>query len=183
MRASDFKIYLRRILIIAVVIYICYLLQTSIFSRFQLAGVTPNILLCVVSTYGFMKGKRHGILIGFFVGLILDVYSGTYFGVFALIYMYIGFLNGLFKKQFFGDDLRLPLTLIGASDFIYGIVSYLVLYFVRQRYSFGFYVINIILPEVVYTLLVSIFVYYIILHVNNWAEKLEKKGSDRIGTY
>ena len=37
--------------------------------------------------------------------------------------------------------------------------------------------------EVVYTVLVSIFVYYVILHINNWVEKLEKKGSDRIGNY
>ncbi|MCR5415328.1 MAG: rod shape-determining protein MreD [Pseudobutyrivibrio sp.] len=175
--------YLRRILVVALVIFVCFLLQTSVFSRYILGGVTPNILLCVVSTYGFMKGRRYGILTGFSVGILLDIYSGAYFGMYALIYLYIGFLNGLFKKQFFGDDLRLPMILIGTSDFIYGIISYLTLYFIRGRYELGFYVTNIILPEVVYTLLVSIFVYYIILHINNWVENLEKKGSDRIGTY
>ncbi len=180
---SDFKQYLKKILIIALVIYVCFLLQTSVFSRYRLAGVTPNILVCVVSTYGFMKGRKHGIIIGFCIGLILDIFSGSLFGVYALIYMYIGLLNGFFKKQFFGDDLRLPMILIGTSDLIYGVINYLVFFALRSQYDFTFYFMNIIAPEVVYTLLVSIFIYYIILHLNNWVEKIEKKGSDRIGNY
>ena len=180
---TDYKQYLKRILIIAAVIYVCFLLQTSVFSRFQLASVTPNVLVCVVSTYGFMKGRKYGILIGFFTGILLDVFSGSLFGMYALIYMYIGLLNGMFRKQFFGDDLRLPMILIGTSDLIYGIVTYLFLFAIRSQYDFSYYLLNIILPEVVYTLLVSIFVYYLILHLNNWVDKIEKKGSDRIGNY
>ncbi len=180
---NDFKKYLRRVLLIALIIYVCFLLQTAIFSRYPLAGVTPNVLICVIATYGFMKGRRYGIVIGFFAGLLLDIYSGVIFGLYALLYMYIGFLNGMFKKQFFGDDLRLPMILIGTSDFVYGCASYLFLFALRSQYNFSFYLMNIILPEVVYTLVVSIFVYYAILHLNNWIEKFEKKGSDRIGNY
>ena len=180
---SDIRQYIRRILIIALVIYISFQLQVAIFGHIRLGGVTPNILISVVSTYGFMKGRRYGIIIGFSAGLLLDIFSGGIFGMYALIYMYIGFLNGLFRKQLFGDDLRLPMILIGTSDLIYGLVSFLVLFIIRSQYDFYFYLMNIILPEVVYTILVSIFVYYIILHINNWGEKLEKKGSDRIGNY
>ena len=180
---SDFKQYLKKILIIALVIYVSFLLQTSIFGRLKLAGVTPNILISVVSTYGFMKGRRNGIIIGFSSGILLDIFSGGLFGTYALIYMYIGLLNGFFKKQFFGDDLRLPMILIGTSDFIYGIITYLFFFAIRSQYDFSYYLMNIILPEIVYTLLVSIFIYYLILHLNNWVEKLEKKGSGRIGKY
>ncbi|SFH60914.1 rod shape-determining protein MreD [Pseudobutyrivibrio sp. OR37] len=180
---SDIKLYIRRVLIIAVVIYVSFLLQVGVFSRLRLAGVTPNILVCIVASYGFMKGRRYGTVIGFFSGLLLDIFSGGIFGTYAMIYMYIGFLNGLFRKQFFGDDLRLPMILIGTSDLIYGIITFLVLFAIRSQHDFYFYLMNIILPEVVYTLVVSIFVYYIILHLNNWVEKLEKKGSDRIGNY
>ena len=180
---SDIKQYIRRILIIALVIYVSFQLQVSIFGQIPLGGVTPNVLIAVVSTYGFMKGRKYGIIIGFCTGLLLDVFSGNLFGMYALIYMYIGLLNGMFRKQFYGDELRLPMILIGTSDLIYGIVTYLILFAIRSQYDFYFYLMNIILPEVVYTILVSIFVYYIILHINNWVEKLEKKGSDRIGNY
>ncbi|SDZ82228.1 rod shape-determining protein MreD [Pseudobutyrivibrio sp. ACV-2] len=180
---SEFKQYFKKILIIALVIYVSFLLQTSILSKYTLAGVSPNVLICVVSTYGFMSGRKNGILVGFFTGLLLDIFSGGIFGLYAMIYMYIGFLNGLFRKQFFGDDLRLPMFLIGMSDLLYGICSYFVFIAIRAKYNFSFYFMNLILPEVVYTLLVSIFVYYAILFLNNWLENLEKKGSDRIGNY
>ena len=180
---SEFKQYFKKILIIALVIYVSFLLQTSIFSKYRLAGVTPNILICVVATYGFMNGRKQGILVGFFTGILLDMFSGGIFGIYAMMYMYIGFLNGLFKKQFFGDDLRLPMFLIGMSDLLYGVSSYFVFIAIRAKYNFSFYFMNLILPEVVYTLLISIFVYYAILYLNNWLEKLEKKGSDRLGNY
>lgn len=180
---SDVKNQIKRIIIVILIVYVCYLLQTSVFSRLPLAGVTPNILICVVASYGFMKGQKEGMLIGFFVGIVLDIFSSNIFGMYAAIYMYIGFLNGLFKKQFYGDDLKLPMLLIGTSDFIFGIISYIILCFTGSAYKFTFFLLNIILPELVYTLVVSIFIYYIILKVNNWAEKLDKKGSDRFGTY
>ena len=120
---SDVKQQIKKVIIIANVIYVSFLLQMGVFSRLRLAGVTPNVIICIVSTYGFMKGRRYGILTGFFSGLLLDIFSGGIFGTYALIYMYIGFLNGLFRKQFFGDDLRLPMILIGTSDFIYGIIT------------------------------------------------------------
>ena len=180
---SDIKTLITKIIAIVVVIAVCFILQVSVFSHFPLAGVTPNILVCAVATYGFMKGQKTGLIIGFFTGLLLDLYSGFLFGFYALIYMYIGFLNGFFKKLFFGDELRLPLVLIGTSDFIFGLATYLALYFTRLQNEFNFYLMNIIFPELIYTVVVSIFIYYVILSVNNMMDKLEKKGSDRIGTY
>jgi len=180
---SDIKQYIKRIVVVALIIIFCFILQTAIFSNIVLAGVTPNILICVVATYGFMKGQKKGLIIGFFVGLLLDLFSGFYFGFYAIVYMYIGFLNGFFKKLFYGDDLKLPMILIGTSDVVFGIISYIALYFTRSRYDFMYYLLYIILPEMVYTLLASIFVYYGILAINNLLDKMDKKGSDRIGTY
>lgn len=180
---NDVKRYINKFIVEAFIIIFCYLLQVSIFSQFPLANVTPNIMICLVATYGFMKGQKKGLVIGFICGLLLDIFSGLYFGMYAMLYMYIGYLNGHFKKLFFGDELRLPLVLIASSDFIYGLAVYVVLFLTRNRYSFSYYMINIILPEMIYTVLVSIFVYYMILHINNQLDKLEKKGSDRFGTY
>lgn len=176
----DTKQFSRRLIIVILIVIAGFLLQTSVFSHFELAGVTPNILIIITSTFGFMKGRKKGMLIGFFCGIVLDLFFGFYFGTMALIYMYIGYINGFFKKLFFGDDLRLPLILIGTSDLIYGITIYLFIFAYRQKYDFGFYLLNIILPEVVYTVVVSIFVYYVILHINNYVDNLDRRGSGRL---
>ena len=134
------------LIVTALIIVFCFILQTAVFSKLKLAGVCPNVLICVVATYGFMKGQKQGIIIGFIVGLILDCFSGFYFGFNALVYLYIGFLNGFFKKLFYGDDLKLPLILIGTSDLVFGIISYLSLFLTRNRYHFSFYLFNTIFP-------------------------------------
>ena len=180
----NFKQYIRKILITALIVIVCFFLQTNIFSRFQLAKVTPNILLCVVSSFGFMNGQKKGLIVGFFCGLLVDIYMGYYLGIMAFIYMIIGFINGFFKRLFFGDDLKLPLVLIGASDLIYGVLVYVFLFLTRNQYNFKFYFSYIMIPELVYTVLVSIFGYYAILKITSLIDKLDKRGSRRLdGTF
>ena len=56
---SDVKQQIKKVIIIAIVIYVSFLLQMGVFSRLRLAGVTPNVIICIVSTYGFMKAWPH----------------------------------------------------------------------------------------------------------------------------
>ena len=37
---------------------------------------------------------------GLICGLLVDIFFGDVIGLYALIYMYIGFFSGLFKKMF-----------------------------------------------------------------------------------
>ena len=107
---------------------------------------------------------------------MLDCFSGSYFGIYLLIYLYMGFLSGLFKRMFYGDDIKLPLALIAANDIIYGILIYLIMFLPRKRFAFGYYFFNTIIPEAVYTILLSIVVYYIVLRVNQWFDKDNKRS-------
>ena len=49
--------------------------------------------------YSLLKGRRAGLIFGFFAGLLIDLFNGyeNVIGINALIYMYIGFVNGIFK--------------------------------------------------------------------------------------
>ena len=144
-----------------------------------MANISPNLLIVVTSSFGFMRGRKEGMWIGFFSGLILDIFFGSVIGFYALIYSYIGYVNGFFRKRFFPDDIKLPLILIAASDFSYNILVYLFLFFLRGRLRFDYYLLNIILPELVYTILVTIVLYFIILKINNKLEETEKRRASK----
>ena len=58
---------------------------------------------------------------------------GTVIGFYALIYMYIGYLNGFFKRIFFPDEVKLPLALIALSDFFCNIIIFFTLFWFRGR--------------------------------------------------
>ena len=89
--------------------------------------------------------------------------------------MIIGFVLGYFNQIYYEEDITLPLILIGSADLLYGIFMYLVSFLVRGRFNFLFYLKRIILPELVYTVIVSIVVYRVILFI---CKKLDKKGSE-----
>lgn len=165
----------RRKIVLFIIIAICFLLQTTVFRALTFANIGPNLLIIVVSSFGLMRGKKEGLWVGFFCGLLIDIFFGFYLGGYALLYMYIGYINGLFKKRFYPDDIKLPMILIGSSDIVNNLIIYIVMFFMRSRFSFWYYFTSIILPEFVYTMVITIFLYFILLKINQKLEEHEKR--------
>jgi rod shape-determining protein MreD len=170
---------MRRRIVVGILIWVCLILQSTVFQSLSLGSITPNLLIVLTSTYGFMRGKKEGLVIGFICGFMIDLLYGEILGMNALIYMYIGYINGFFNKIFYDDDIKLPMILITVSDLIYGILTYLILFLIRGRSDFMYYLSRIIIPEVVYTVLVTIVLYQVILAINHKLEAMEKRGANR----
>ncbi len=164
---------MRRVIITALLIIVCYILQSTVFPAIAFAGIVPNLLIVVTAACGFMWGDITGLVVGFISGLLTDIFFGDAIGMYAMIYMYIGYMNGKFSGIFFPEDIKLPMALILISDLFYGILTYLLLFMLRSRFSFRLYFINVILPEIVYTILVTLLLYPIILWIYN---RLEEHG-------
>ena len=163
---------MKRKIVIALMIMICFLLQSTLFQSLSLASISPNLLIILTSAYGFMKGKKEGMAVGFFCGLLEDIFFGRLLGMHALIYMYIGYAPGSFPRVFYGEDIKLPVALISASELAYGLGTYMIMFLMRSRFDFFYYLRRIILPELLYTIIVTLFVYRIIYMID---QKLEKK--------
>ena len=170
---------MRRKITVFIIIAVCYLLQSTLFKALAFASISPNLLIIVVSAFGFMRGKKEGMFIGFFCGLLLDVFSGSLLGMYALLYMYIGYFNGYFRKMFYPEDIKLPMLLIAGSDMICNLFIYFFLFFFRNRFDFKYYLIHVMVPELVYTMLVTIFLYVIILNINQRLEVIEKRSATK----
>ncbi len=164
---------MRRTITVGILIFVCFLLQSSVFTRLDLGGITPNLLIVLTASFGFMKGEKTGMFIGFVCGLLMDIFFSEYMGLYSLIYLYIGFFNGKFKKIFFPDDIKLPITLIIFSDLIYGLMCYFS-FLLRGKFHFGYYFIHIVLPEIVYTTIITIALYPLILIINKKLDNYEK---------
>ena len=171
---------MRRKVTVFIIITICSLLQTTLFQNLSFASISPNLMIIVVSAFGFMRGKKEGLFIGFFCGLILDIFSGgSILGFYALLYMYIGYLNGHFRKMFYPEDIKLPMLLIAGSDITCNLFIYFFLFLFRNRFNFQYYFWNLIIPELVYTMVITIFLYVIILHINQRLEVIEKRSASK----
>lgn len=168
---------MKRKIIVIITVIVCFLLQSTFFQTFSFASISPNLLVIVTSAFGFMRGKKEGMLIGFFSGLLMDIFYGSVLGFYALIYMYVGYANGFFRKIFFPEDIKLPMILISASDLICNLLVYFFQFLFRKQFAFDYYLMHIIIPEWVYTILVTIFLYFILLKINQKLEMTKKRST------
>ena len=141
----------------------------------ELAGIKPNLILIVTASFGFMRGQKEGMLVGFFAGLITDIQFGTILGFYALLYLVIG----LFEQLYFDEDIKLPLFLISVSEFLYGIIIYLLMFMLRSDFNFLYYLNRIIVPELIYTIVITLGLYPLILFINHKLEAEEKRSASK----
>lgn len=172
-------IKIKRLFITVVVLLVCYILQCTLFPRLALASIKPNILIILTASYGFMRGPKDGMLVGFFSGLLMDIQFGNILGFYALIYMAAGYVNGLFEQLYYDEDIKLSLALVAATEFIYGLVIYLLMFMLRSEFDFLHYLRHIIIPELIYTIVVTLGLYPLILFINHRLDAEEKRSAGK----
>jgi len=168
-----------RKIVVTIFILVCFILQCSVFTSLSFAGIIPNLMIILASSFGFMRGEKEGLVIGFFCGLLSDIFFGDFLGFYALVIMYIGYINGKFSRIFYPEDIKLPIALIVISDLSYGILCYILMFLLRGRLNFSFYFTRVILPETIYTIVVTMFLYPLILKVNTALESMEKRSAQK----
>ncbi len=171
---------MKRGITLAILIFTFFILQSTVVQGIRLGGVVPNLTVILVTSTAFFRGKTTGLLTGFFCGLFSDFFFGDILGFYAVTYMCIGYLCGFATREFYDFDLKLPLLLIAASDLAYGMIVYWCLFMMRSRMNVSFYLLRIILPEVIYTTVAAVVVYRILYLIN---EKLTADETKRGGYF
>ena len=68
----------------------------------------------------------------------------------------------------------------GAASLCYGIYCYLFSFFLRGRLNFLFYLNRIIIPEALYTILITILLYRILYLLNQKMNRFDKRSIDSL---
>ncbi|HWT27443.1 MAG TPA: rod shape-determining protein MreD [Mobilitalea sp.] len=166
---------MKRIIVYLIEIIICFVLQSSLFHYIELAGIMPNLLLILVVSTAYMQGRMSGLLIGLLSGLLVDLIYGNLIGLYALLYMLIGYGIGYINRFYSEDDYTLPIALVAVGDFVYGFFYYIFEFLLRGRINILYYLRRFIIPEIIYTVAVSIFLYKL-LHMIN--KRINRKSDE-----
>lgn len=166
---------MKRFCIAIIILIICFLLQSTVLQVLALADVVPNLLLIVTVATGYMRGRKEGLFIGLACGLLVDFAFGDVIGICAMIYMIIGYTNGIFNMYFYRDELTIPVLLVGISDLFYNFLYYIIEFLLRGRLNLFFYFRRIMIPELVYTVLISVLLYKLLHSLNLFLERMEHK--------
>ncbi len=67
--------------------------------------------------------------------------------------------------------------MVAANEFLYGLLVYIIFFLMRNRLNYSFYLQNVIVPEMIYTMLVTLVIYRLLMHINRGLKHIEE-GSE-----
>ena len=169
---------MRRKIVTGILSLVSIQLHSTVCQTLSIASIKQNLLIILTVSFGLMRGRKDGMLIGFLCGLLTDLFFESTLGFNALIYTWVGYFSGYFYRIFYDDDIKTPLFLISISDLAYGIVQYGFRFLLRGRIDFFYYLGRIILPEMFYTLILTIICYRILYFINRKLSLSDKGGID-----
>ena len=170
---------MRRAIVNVLILIAAFVLDHSAFPFFYIFPVSPNLLLIIVFTIAFVYGEREGLLYGLLAGLLMDTFYSGPFGYYTLIFIWIGFVNGLFTRYYYEDYIVLPISLCILNEVFYSIYLMVLKYLTQGSLNIGFAIKRLIMPEVVLTVLFTLILYRPLLALNRVMKKLDtaRKGN------
>lgn len=165
----------RKAAVMGLLAFLTICLESTLLHSVEIYGIIPNLSLCVVVSCSLLFGSAFGRRLGLVVGLIQDVLFLDVLGFFSLLYFLLGQTAGLFKNGFDQDSLLLSLGITALFDFCFSLICYLFFHFFQGRIDAGYYLLHIILPEICYTLIASIPIYYLVRKLGAWLDRLSER--------
>ncbi|WP_207654430.1 rod shape-determining protein MreD [Lacrimispora amygdalina] len=171
---------MRRILFNVLLIILAFTIQNCIFPLLPFLSAAPNLLLILTFSFGFMHGKEAGMYYGLLSGLLMDLFYSGPFGFYTLIFIFVGYMNGICTRYYYEDYITLPLILSVLNELAYNLYIYVFRFLIRQKLRIGFYFINLVLPEIIFTVVTTLLLYRLFLIMNRRLEEIEKRGDSTI---
>lgn len=163
-----------RIAIFILIVIINLIFQVSFSDNIEILNTIPNTSLILVISYAYLRDDVEGGLFGFTLGLIQDIFFGSYLGLHALLYVIVGYIFGKPFKNMYPVYVLPVLLLIFTSTFMYEFGVYITSFLFRGRMDLQYYILNLILPEAIYNTLIGVPIYYFMYFINKIIEKKEK---------
>ena len=170
---------MRRIIVNIAFIIFAFSLQICIFPFIPFLYAAPNLLIILTFTYGFSLGVEEGMLYGVICGILMDLYFSGPFGFFTLLFLWIGFVNGKLTAYFYEEYIFLPFIVGTISEIMYNVFIYIFRFFIREKYDVLYYLKNIVIPEVIITLIFTLLLYRFLLWYNKKLRVLDSRGKNQ----
>ena len=138
--------------------FVCglYVLQASFFPLVAYNGVSPDLVILLVVSFSFLKGQRMGVFMGFMVGLLQDLASGTFFGTNIFSKMLIGYLGGVFANRVFREQVFLPLFASVMATALNYAVMVMFMFLLGHSLNLIVHLQQTLLPMIWYNMLFSV---------------------------
>ena len=126
-------------------------------------GARPTPLILLVVCVAMFEGSRIGAILGAVAGLLWDLYSFRVFGLHAMLLMLIGVAVGLLVQLILRTNFLSGMLLCLCAVLVHTFLEWLLCYVLFLNDESIAVLLNVYLPNALYTVLLSPFVYLITL--------------------
>lgn len=149
-----------------------FLIQSTLLNQLPLFGVTPNLILCLVTLFAFWFDGYGAMAAGIVFGLIQDLCFGELIGIAAICYFFISLGIWLTKHLLYRDNILSVFFLTLVCTAAYELL-YWGLYAMMGGTAHILYMLSILPLLIIYNCVVTIGAYLL------FGRKLVKYPGDR----
>lgn len=142
----------------------------------------PNLFIIYVLFIGLFASRTIGTIYGVGIGLMLDLLLGQQVGINAVTLGIVGFLAGIFDKNFSKDSRMTIMLMVFGSTFLVEVLNYILNYMFLSINVEIFTFLTILIVEIIYNLILTIILYPIIQKAGYYIEN-EYKGNTILTRY
>lgn len=162
------------IILLILVFFIIYFIQSNFFTWFTIWGVQPNLFIIYILFIGLFAGKKLGLIFGIIFGFYIDVVIGRQIGISGIMLGIIGIIAEYLDKNFSKESRITIMLMIAGSTIIYEVGCYIFnvisLGTIVEIISFS----KILLIEVLYNIIITIILYPLIQKLGHILEETFK---------
>lgn len=166
---------MKRFLINVLLLVLAFTIQNCVIPLIPFLSASPNLLLILTFSFGFIYGKKAGMYYGLVAGILLDLFYSGPFGFFTLLFVNVGYFNGICTKYYYEDYINLPLVMSLVNELIYNVYIYVFRFLIRNRLDIFYYVREIVIPETIFTVVTTLLIYRFFLFTNRRLEEMENR--------
>lgn len=163
-----------RVAVVGSLLVIVHTLSATLFQNLRIGNIAPNFMIMIIVSFALLRGSKEGALVGVIAGLLNDISFGLTLGPTIISYAMIGYACGKFNKNFYRENFIIPFICTLFSSLFYSCAN-IFSFILRGKLSFVYFFKAIVIPELIYTITISLIVYQIAYLINEKIEISERK--------
>ncbi|MGH2773505.1 MAG: rod shape-determining protein MreD [Actinomycetota bacterium] len=101
---------MRRLAAFSLIVLLAVLLQNTVFAGLKMFGVSPDIVVVVVVCFAMLEGPTTGAMVGFWGGLLRDLFLSAPKGLTGLSYLLVGYVVGIVRPYVESTSVLVPVA-------------------------------------------------------------------------
>lgn len=159
-----------RAFIMGLIVFVNFILQTTLFQHIAIGGVLPNTAILIIVSVAILRGDVEGAITGLFSGFLVDLFYSNFIGLNTMLYMLVGYFCAKPFRDFFKENTLFPMTLSFISIIVYEFLYYIFNFLFYGYADIATYFSTIILPEAIYSTVLCIPIFWLMYMIDGRME-------------